>query len=180
MDFSFDDFRSRVNSDLIGKITNVASRGAQLLQKKLDRRLGTLPPEGRGLVAQAAAQSETIAAHYENRDFSKAVLAIRAIVDEANRYCNDAVPWETIKNDPEHTRGTLTTMLNLFRIAAVYLKPILPAYCQRVETLLAETQPFTWVSAQEICEQRTPQRIQAPADPYRSSGGDAHVRGDQG
>lgn len=155
VDFSFDDFRTRVNSDLIGKITNVASRGAQLLQKKLDRRLGNLPADGRTLVAQAAAQGETIAAHYEKRDFSKAVLAIRAIVDEANRYCNDAVPWETIKSDPERTRGTITTMLNLFRIATVYLKPILPSYSTRVEKLFAETQPFTWTSAQEICEQRT-------------------------
>ena len=155
VDFSFDDFRSRVNSDLIGKLTNVASRGAQLLQKKLDQRLGVLPPAGRQLVAQAAAQSEMIAAHYEKRDFSKVVLAIRAIVDEANRYCNDAVPWASIKNDPERTRGTITTMLNLFRIAAVYLKPILPSYCARVEELFAEEQPFTWASAQEICEQRT-------------------------
>ncbi len=155
VDFSFADFRSRVNSDLIGKITNVASRGAQLLQKKLARRLGILPPEGRALVTQAAAQSETIATHYEKRDFSKAVLAVRAIVDEANRYCNATVPWETIKHDPETARGTITTMLNLFRIAAIYLKPILPSYCQRVETLFAETQPFTWASAQDTCEQHT-------------------------
>ena len=155
VDFSFADFRSRVNADLIGKITNVASRGAQLLQKKLDRRLGTLPAEGKKLVEHAAAQSETIAAHYEKRDFSKAVLAIRAIVDEANRYCNDAAPWETIKSDPERTRGTITTMLNLFRIASIYLKPILPSYCARVEKLLVEPQPFTWASAQEVCEQRT-------------------------
>ena len=154
VDFSFDDFRTRVNADLIGKITNVASRGAQLLHKKLDGRLGKLPPAGRALVAQAAAQSETIAAYYEQRDFSKAVLAIRAIVDDANRYCNDAAPWDEVKCDPERARGTLTTMLNLFRIATVYLKPILPSYCKRVETLLAETQPFNWASAQEICEQR--------------------------
>ena len=83
------------------------------------------------------------------------MLAIRAIVDEANRYCNDAVPWKSIKSDPERTRGTITTMLNLFRIAAIYLKPILPSYCTRVEDLFAEEKPFTWANAQEICEQRT-------------------------
>lgn len=155
VDFSFDDFRARVNSDLIGKITNVASRGAQLLQKKLDSRLGVLPPAGRTLVTTAQAQSETIANHYERRDFNKAVLAIRGVVDAANRYCNEQTPWETIKSDREHTRGTLTTMLNLFRVAAVYLKPILPSYCAKVEKLFGEPQPFTWSSAQELCEQRT-------------------------
>ncbi len=150
-DINFDDFTSRVNSDLIGKITNVASRGAQMLQKKIDGRMGQLSEEGKALVAKAQERSQIIAEHYENWDFSKAMLVVRDIADDANKYFDGYEPWKLIKEDPEKTREVLTTILNLFRIMAVYLKPIIPEYAARAEKLFKE-EGFTWESAQGVVE----------------------------
>ncbi len=150
IDLSFEDFVSRVNSDLIGKITNVASRGAQMLQK-LGVNMGKLSAEGRELVIQAQAIEEEIARHFEARDFAKAIVLIRSIADEANKYFDKYEPWKLVKTDTAATLEVLTGILNLFRIMAVYLKPVLPSYVERVEALFQEA-PYTWSSAQTILE----------------------------
>ncbi len=150
IDLSFEDFVARVNSDLIGKITNVASRGAQMLQK-MNVGIGTLSAEGRKLVSEAQALEAEIAKHYEARDFAKAVVLIRSIADEANKYFDAHEPWKLVKQDIPATREVLTGILNLFRIMAVYIKPILPSYVERVEKLFQEG-PYTWASAQQTLE----------------------------
>lgn len=151
-DLNFEDFTSRVNSDLIGKITNVASRGAQMLQK-MGGKMGQMSDEGRVLVRQAQELSGEIATCFENRDYSKAMLLIRGIADEANKYFDKHEPWKLVKVDEEATRQILTCILNLFRIMAVYLKPILPSYVRRVEALFKE-EPYVWSSAQQVLEFR--------------------------
>lgn len=151
IDLNFDDFVARVNSDLIGKITNVASRGAQMLQKKLDGRLGHLDREGKDLVDAARGRAETIANHYERRDFARAMLEIRAIADDANKYFDAYEPWKLVSSDPEKVRVILTTILNLFRSMAIYLKPILPSYTSRVEALFQEPS-FSWASLDATVE----------------------------
>ena len=85
-DLSTEDFVQRVNSDLVGKITNLASRGAQMLGKNFEGRTGKLSKAGTALAARAEKAGETIAGFYEERDFSKAVVEIRKIADEANKY----------------------------------------------------------------------------------------------
>ena len=150
LDLNLQDFISRVNSDLIGKITNVASRGAQMLHK-LDGKIGTLSEEGRTLVAKAQEIGVVVDKHYENADFSKAVLAIREIADEANKYFDSYEPWKLIKTDPDKTKEVLTTILNMFRIMAIYLKPILPSYTAKVEALFNES-PYTWDDSLKIIE----------------------------
>ncbi len=152
IDLNFDDFFNRVNSELIGKITNLASRGMQMLNK-LDSRLGPVPDEGKTLIRKAQEKAPIISDFFENREFSKAMVEIRNLADAANRYFDEKKPWDTIKSDQETTRGTLTTVINLFRIIAVFLKPILPSYCQKVEELLGE-EPFQWDSHQVILENR--------------------------
>ena len=149
IDLSFGDFVSRVNSDLFGKITNLASRGAQMLGKRIDGRIGAMDPKGRALVEKAQSRAEVIAGHFESRNFGKGLVEIRDIADEANRYFDEAQPWVTIKTDPEATRAVLSTTLNVFRILAIYLKPVLPGYVAQVEQLLRE-QPYTWDSAQTV------------------------------
>src|SRR6185312_5786488 len=129
---NLEDFAGRVNSDLIGKITNLGSRGAQMLGKRLDGRMGALTGDALKLVELAQSKSEEIAGHYEKRDFGKAVTEIRALADEANRYFDERVPWKLINTDPEATREVLTSILNVFRLLTVYLKPILPKYADRV------------------------------------------------
>lgn len=148
LDLNINDFVTRVNADLIGKITNVASRGASMLHK-LDGVMSTVDPAGAHLITNAQNLGETIASHFEARDFSKAILAIRSIADEANKYFDDLQPWKLLKSDPDKTKQILTTILNQFRIMAIYLKPFLPSYAAKVEALFNET-PYVWADANKV------------------------------
>lgn len=150
IDLNLQDFVSRVNSDLIGKITNVASRGASMLHR-LDGIMGTLDAEGRELVTQAQVRSKAVANYFAQREFAKGILEIREIADEANKYFDQYEPWKLVKEQPERVRTILTTILNQFRIMAIYLKPILPEYVAKVEQLFGE-QPYEWADAQKTLE----------------------------
>ena len=145
MDLNLQDFVTRVNADMVGKITNLASRGAQMLNKSLGGRLGALDEEGRKLVAFAQSRADAIAAHYEARRFSQVPVEVSKIADAANEYFDHREPWKTVKvpEAAETTRTTLTTVLNVFRILAIYLRPILPSYADKAAALFGE-QPYTW------------------------------------
>lgn len=143
IDLSFADFISRVNSDLVGKITNLGSRGLQMIHKKLDGKLGKISEDGLPLLKLCRSKASVISSHYENRDFNKAILEIRGLAEQANKYFDEKEPWNLVKTDAEATRQVLTDIVNVFRLLAIYLKPVLPAYVQRVEKLLKE-QPYTW------------------------------------
>ena len=145
IDLNLDDFAQRVNSDLVGKITNLASRGAQMLGKKLDGRLGALDAEGRALLEAARARADAIASLYEARKFSQVPVEVCRIADSANEYFDRHAPWKAIKEDPESVRPVLTAVLNLFRVLAIYLAPILPAYAKKAAALFGED-GFTWES----------------------------------
>ena len=136
IDLGFEDFINKINADLVGKYANLASRSGPMLTKKLDGRLGTLDAEGRQLVETLAAARDRIGAAYEELRYAAAVRAISALADEANRYVEQKQPWATIKTDPEGTRATLTATLNAVRILAIYLKPILPKFAEKVERFL--------------------------------------------
>jgi methionyl-tRNA synthetase len=150
VDLSLDDFTQRVNSDLIGKITNIASRSAQMLGR-LDNKIGVMAVDGKELVQRAQNASEQIATHFENRDFARAMLLVREIADDANKYFDTYEPWKLVKVDEAKTKQVLAASLNVFRIMSIYLKPILPSYVARVEALFKES-PYTWASAQTILE----------------------------
>ena len=154
MDLNLADFVQRVNSDLVGKITNIASRGGQMLQKKLEGRLGSMDEEGLALVQKCREASETIAKHYEDRRFNMALVEICRLADAANEYFDRREPWKTVKTDAETTRTTLTAALNAFRIMAIYLKPVLPTYSDKAMKLFRENE-WTWDSinsSRENCE----------------------------
>ncbi len=151
IDLNLADFVQRVNSDLVGKITNIASRGGQMLQKKLEGRLGTLDEEGRALVKKCHDAAETIAKFYEDRKFNQAVTEICKLADAANEYFDKHEPWKTVKTDLETTRTTLTAALNAFRLIAIYLKPILPVYADKAMALFGETE-WTWESLGKTLE----------------------------
>ena len=145
MDLNLADFVQRVNSDLVGKITNIASRGGQMLQKKLEGRLGSLDEEGRALVAKCRDAAPAIAKLYEDRRFNQVVVEICRLADAANEYFDRREPWKTVKTDAETTRTTLTAALNAFRLIAIYLKPILPVYADKAMALFGESE-WTWES----------------------------------
>lgn len=143
IDLNFEDFTNRVNSDLIGKITNLGSRGAQMLKKRLEGRMGSLTGAASQLVKTTQAKADDIAAHYESRDFAKAITEVRELADAANKYFDEMAPWKLINENPEATREVLTAVLNVFRCLTIYLKPVLPLYADKVAHLLNET-PYVW------------------------------------
>ena len=152
-DLNFDDFLSRVNSDLVGKITNIASRGFQMLGKHFYSELGEMDEEGAKIFQKAQDSSETIARHYEERNFSKVIMTIRDIADDVNKYFDEKTPWKLVKVSKEETQKILTSTLNIFRLLAIYLKPILPSYVKKVEDLFEEAS-YNWSSLEESLQNR--------------------------
>ncbi len=138
LDLNFSDFVQRVNSDLIGKITNLGSRGGQMLGKKLDSVIGPLDQAGEEVVSFSKSKKEEILKHFENRDFGKAMESIRSIADHANAYFDKEEPWKTIKEDREEARFVLSAILNVFRDMAIYLSPVLPEYSKKVSDFFNE------------------------------------------
>ncbi len=136
LDLSFEDFVNKINSDLVGKFTNLASRAAPMLKSKLNGRLGKLDDEGKKLIAEIAAAGSEVTQNYENLNYAAVIRTATALADLANRYVEQNQPWTTIKTDPEKARTTLTATLNAVRILTIYLKPVLPAFAEKVERLL--------------------------------------------
>lgn len=149
IDLNLEDFTGRVNSELVGKITNLGSRGGQMLKKKMDGVMSEPDTEGKKLIEHAQKTAETIAAHYEARDFAKALTEIRGLADDANKYFDEKAPWKTIDTDPAGTKQVITTTLNMFRLLAIYLKPVLPYYSDKVAKLLNES-TYQWSDLNKV------------------------------
>ncbi len=135
IDLSVDDFIAKVNSDLVGKFANLASRSAPMLAKKLDGRMGTIPEDARAMLDEFTAAGDDIARMYEGTEFSRVLARVLELAEKANKYIEDHQPWATIKTDPEATRGTLAAVLNAFRLIALYLKPVVPEFARKAEEL---------------------------------------------
>jgi methionyl-tRNA synthetase len=144
IDLSLDDMIAKVNSDLVGKFVNIASRCAGFIVKRFDGQLGEVDAE---MAAEfsAAMGAGLIARAYEERDFGRALREIMRLADIANQYVNDHKPWELAKQEGEeaHLHTACTTALTLFRDLALYLKPVLPTLAAKVEAFLA-IEPMSW------------------------------------
>ncbi len=136
IDLSTEDFINRINSNMVGKLANLASRSGPMLAKKLDSLLGRLDEQGSKLINKLTAEKTQVAENYENLKYAAVVRTIAALADEANRYVEQNQPWATVKTDSETTRTTLTAVINASRILTIYLKPILPKYAEKVERFL--------------------------------------------
>jgi methionyl-tRNA synthetase len=154
IDLNIEDFAARVNSNLVGKIANLVSRSASMLNKSLDGKLGTVGSDGQALLSRLQDASESIAEDYEQVRFSTAVRKICDLADDVNRYFDNQKPWVQIKSDPEAARETLTVALNASKLLTLYLKPILPAYAEKVERIL-NIAPLTWNGENECLENHT-------------------------
>ena len=151
LDLRFEDFIGKINSDVVGKFANLASRSGPMLTGKLDSQLGRLDAQGRELIAKLTVAKNGIIEDYENLRFAAAVRSIVALADEANRYVEINQPWATIKTDPEQTRTTLTAIINAVRILTIYLKPILPRYAEKVEKFLG-IEPASFADLDAVLE----------------------------
>ena len=147
IDLNLEDFSARVNSDLVGKLVNIASRCAGFISKRFDGRLSDALDDP-DLYARFTEQSETIAAHYERREYSKAMRSVMALADEANRYIEQNKPWLMVKDDARQdaVQAVCTQGLNMFRALMVYLTPVVPALAEGARDLFQEGD-WTWESA---------------------------------
>ena len=144
IDLNFEDFIHRVNADLVGKVVNIASRCAGFINKRFGNKLASTCSEP-SLYQEFVAASESIAQHYESRDYSKAIREIMALADRANQYIDEKKPWVLAKQE-EHlseVHHVCTMGLNLFRVLMTYLAPVLPAMGEKVETFLS-IGPLNW------------------------------------
>jgi methionyl-tRNA synthetase len=151
IDLNTEDFVLRVNSDLVGKLANLASRSVPMLTGKLQGKLGRLSGEGKELLTKLQGQGETIAELFESRSYAAAVRSICSLADEVNRYFDQRKPWIAIRSDPEHARETLTTTLNAVKVLTIYLKSILPAFAARTEKILG-VEPLQWSDLNTLLE----------------------------
>jgi len=145
IDLSLDDFMQRANSDLVGKVVNIASRCAGFISKKFDGKLAaTLPDEP--LHQQLIAAGDSIADHFEKREYSKAVREIMALADKANAYIDEHKPWALAKEAGREAEvhAICTQGLNMFRVLMTYLKPVLPATAEKSEAFL--NTEFNWAA----------------------------------
>ncbi len=153
IELNTEDFVNRVNSDLVGKLANLASRSGPMLTKKLDGMLGSLDEKGKLLIDQLIAAKAEVIDAYESLNYAAAIRRIAALADICNRYVEEQQPWGTIKTDVEGTRTTLTTILNAVKILAIYLKPVLPEFAQKIEQFLA-VDALTFADVETILENR--------------------------
>lgn len=150
IDLNLEDFGARVNSDLVGKYVNIASRSAGFITKRFN---GQLAPAAAELPAIKAIQEAAgrVAELYEAREFGKAMREIMALTDAANQYVDSVKPWELAKQEGKEVElhAACTNALNLFRLLTVLLKPILPVVAGKVEKFL-NIAPLDWTDTQSL------------------------------
>jgi len=148
IDLSLDDFRLRVNADLVNKVVNIASRCAGFLTKKFDGQLADELAEP-ALYADAVAAGASIADAYEKREYARAMREIMALADKANQYIDSAEPWVLAKQEGKEAevQACCSMGINLFRIILNYLAPVLPEVAKRgAEFLNIEDQSWDAVA----------------------------------
>ncbi len=153
IDLSFEDFTAKINSDLVGKLANMASRSGPMLTKKLGAMLGKLDDEGRELIGKLQAAKESIMADFESLNYASASRQISGLADICNKYIDQKQPWTTIKTDEETTRTTLTVVINAVKILTIYLKAALPGYAEKIEQFLG-VEPLTFADVETVLEDR--------------------------
>ncbi|MFT5635317.1 MAG: methionyl-tRNA synthetase [Cognaticolwellia sp.] len=127
LDLNLEDFAQRVNSDLVGKVVNIASRCASFITKRFDGMLST-NIDNQALADEVMAAGDSIAAHYESRDFARGMREIMALADKVNEYIAIKEPWQLVKDETkqQEVQDICSLGINMFRTLMIYLKPVLP------------------------------------------------------
>ena len=151
IDLSFEDFRNRVNSELVGKLANLISRAAPILTRLLEGRTGIVTVDALPVLNEFRNAQSQIAADYDQRNFAAVTRRICVLADKANKFVEEQAPWSLVKTDEEAARGVLTAALECGRILMIYLKPIVPDMAARVEKCL-NIRPQAWRDIQNSME----------------------------
>ena len=149
IEFNPEDFTARINSDLVGKYINIASRAAGFLAKRFDGKLsGDLGVEGRALLDGMRAASDNVRELYEEREFGKALRETMLLADRVNEYVDRHKPWDLAKQPGMDTalHDVCSVCIEAFRLLTIYLKPVLPALAAKVEDFL-KIAPLDWAHA---------------------------------
>ena len=152
IDLNMEDFVARVNSNLVGKYINIASRSAGFIKKRFENRLSAeLDTAGLNMLQCIQAKQDAIAALYEQRQFSEAMREIMALADIANEYVDETKPWILAKEEgqDENLHRICTSIVNAFRLLTIYLKPVLPKLAEQVEDFL-KIEPLRWTDAASL------------------------------
>ncbi len=143
LDLNLEDFTQRVNSDVVNKIVNLASRNAGFIAKRFGGKLSTnfTEPE---LYQEFVDAASSIAQSFETREFSRAIREITALADKANQYVDEKAPWVIAKEEgkDQELQDICSVGINLFRVLMTYLKPVMPELAARTESFLNDT--LTW------------------------------------
>jgi methionyl-tRNA synthetase len=144
IDLNLDDFVARVNSDLVGKFINIASRTAGFIHKKFEGMLGREDKNATSAF-EIAFQSQAIIQNYEERDYARALREVMRLADIANQYIAEKKPWEMAKQDGREAEllEVCSTALTMFRDLTLYLKPVLPSLAEQIEAFL-NIKPLAW------------------------------------
>ena len=144
IDLNWEDFRLRINSDLVGKYINIASRCAGFISKKFNGVLSSKVADP-NFFKEFSQEATAIAELYEKRDFNRAMREIMRLADQANQYIAEKAPWTLAKDETQlpQIQAICTMGINLFRLLTLYLKPVLPELSEKVEAFLNIT-PLTW------------------------------------
>lgn len=154
IDLNFADFAQRINSDLVGKVINIASRCASFIHKYFDGKLklpASSSTESDELLNKFIIAGDNIAQDFADREFSRAVRSIMELADDANKYIDTHKPWSMIKEagKEQQVQEVCSIALNLFRLLISYLKPILPDTAKKSEEFL-NIAPLTWENRKEL------------------------------
>jgi len=146
IDLNFDDFSQRVNSDLVGKVVNIASRCSGFIAKRFAGQLSASCSEP-ALFADFIIANASVADYYETREFGKAMREIMALADKANQYIDEKKPWLLAKEDgkEQELHEVCSMGINLFRLLVAYLKPVLPVLAAEAESFL-NIAPQAWIT----------------------------------
>jgi methionyl-tRNA synthetase len=149
IDLNLEDFVARVNSDLVGKVVNIASRCAGFIRKGFDNTLSAECSEPE-LLQTFIAEGEEVARLYEAREYGKAIRHIMALADQANQYIDHHKPWVMAKEEgrDQEVHEVCSTGINLFRQLVIYLKPVLPELAAKSEAFLNEE--LNWANSQLV------------------------------
>ncbi|WP_342132176.1 methionine--tRNA ligase [Hydrogenophaga sp. OTU3427] len=153
IDFNPEDFMARVNSDLVGKFINIASRAAGFLTKRFNGQLGAASADGQALLARLQEQRIDIAALFEARDTARALREVMLLADRVNEYVDANKPWELAKQDGQDARlqDVCSTCIQAFRLLSIYLKPVLPSLAAQVEAFL-QVAPLAFADAERLLD----------------------------
>jgi len=143
IDFSIEDFVNKINSDVLGKFINIASRIGSIVNKKLDGKLSTIDADGQAMLDRMLAPSDAIKDAYDQLETNKGMRMIMECADIANKYIDEQAPWALVKKNLDQAQIVCTVSLNALRILMIYLSPVLTQVTAKLAQFL-NIEPQTW------------------------------------